>query len=187
MQDQRGQRLPFDSDIDWWVNCAEGDLGASGTHAAVVAQLERGGPGQSSGTNPDHMTDHHLRAVRHYRLVKRVWVKLASPIRNVLRCYYVHQQFPQGMREELDRLAGVALMHANDANDQHVADACAKLHQKPTAWRETEPGRIANQIVMAARAKALSAAMAAHGALEAARGGDASDWAPRLSTGGVSA
>ena len=187
MQDQRGQRLPFDSDIDWWVNCAEGDLGASGTHAAVVAQLERGGPGQSSGTNPDHMTDHHLRAVRRYRRVELVWVKLASPVRRVLRCYYEHRQLTQGMREELGRLAGVAFMHANDAEDHHVADACAKLHQKPTSWRETEPGRIANQVVNSARDKALNAAMVAHAALEAARGGDASDWAPRLSTGGVSA
>lgn len=162
-------RLPHDRDIDWWVNDMEGDMGKSGTLSSMIAILERGGAGTSTGTNPDHMTDRHLKASERMRVVESYWLRLPTEHRRTLRCYYEHRVLPPGVREELGQLATLAL---TDPASPHIVTACASLHQRPTAWRTTDPGRMAMQVVKAAADRARAAVLEAHSALSEARDGD---------------
>ena len=160
------EQLPRDIDAEWWVNAMTGDLGARGTLQSVVSVLERGGPSASSQTNPDHMDDRHMDAVKRWRRVHAYWRLVPFAAREHLRLYYEHRQLPRGVREELGSLAALALA---DTRDAHVAEACLRLHERPTSWRTSQAGAVAMQVVNAARDRALAAALAAHAALKCAR------------------
>ncbi|HUU34084.1 MAG TPA: hypothetical protein VMW48_08460 [Vicinamibacterales bacterium] len=163
---KRVGELPHDADAEWWVNSMSGDLGARGTMGSVVSVLERGGPSASSQTNPDHMDDRHMLAVHRWRRVNAYWRRLSAADRDALTLYYEHRQFPRGAREELGALAALAL---EDKTDEHLLDACRKLHERPTSWRTTQPGAAALQVVTASRERARAVAVAAHTALAVAR------------------
>jgi hypothetical protein len=60
--------------------------------------------------------------------------------------------------------------------DAHLADACRKLHERPTSWRTSQPGKIALSVITVARERARLVVVEAHEALEVARGLAADEW-----------
>jgi hypothetical protein len=166
--------LPRDRDIDWLLNVSASAIGQRGTLSSVVSILERGGPSNLSGTNPDNVTDEQLLAVGRLRRLVALWNRVPAEHRLVLRAYYESAQHPTGVRESLNRLAGVAVI----LNDKHTLDACRHLVAKDKHLKAAVT-KIARDRVSDARQRALTAVVLAHEAVDAARESIADEWGER--------
>lgn len=163
-------RQPFDHEIDWYLNYAEGDLGLHGTLQSTVSTLELGGPA-NIGAAACEVPDARVDAATKQRRIRRLWDRLPSHVRSVLTAYYDRSRpIPKVIESELGQGARLALASLPTGEIDRCAKACHWLATHPTAHRYDEgEGRQHHDVVQDARAKVRVIAVTAHKVLEAER------------------
>lgn len=166
--------LPHDRDIEWLLTASEAAIGLASTTGAIIGVAMRGGPSNLNSNDPDGMTDHRLKAVGRQREVVTLWNRVPHEHQCVLKAYYEPRRPPPGVREALNRLAGVAVLLARDA---HLASASAHLADPEKHKRPQQITKAARHRVSESRKAALEAVVAAHQAVQVARAVVAEEWA----------
>jgi hypothetical protein len=163
-------RQPYDHEIDWYLNYAEGDLGLHGTLQSTVSTLELGGPANIGAANCE-VPDARLAAATKQRRIRRLWDRLTPDVRSVLVSYYDRSRpIPSVIESELGQGARLALTVLPTNEIDRCAKACHWLATHPTAHRYDEgEGRGHHDVVQDARTKTRLIAIAAHRSLDAER------------------
>lgn len=160
--------LPIDRDILWLLTASEAAIGIGSTTGAIIGVAMRGGPSNSGHKDSSQYmpSDQQVDAIDRLRRVVKVWNRVPAPHQEVLRAYYEPKQPPPGVREALNRLAGVAVLLARDA---HLASASAHLVDPEKHKKPQQITKAARHRVSESRKVALAAVVAAHEAVRDAR------------------
>ncbi len=126
----------YDANIDWYLQCADKELGDRSSLGGQIAVLERGGPVAATSDATEWRGD--PAAVERARQLGKVWQTLPVYCRGILRDHYTghmrtgderngYSAFPLGVGGTLGQLAPVALRLASDFGElEDLLEACAK-------------------------------------------------------------
>jgi|GEM_PF-7090564 len=184
----------WNADIEFLLCQGQAMLGPRGASAAVVNQLERGGPAVGSSSVRELCDDEQLgwgkwkgrSSIARYRVLEVIWLALPKVHQDTLVAYYRTTEgqraaeegdkpetletagLPRSVRNELGQLAGVAYLHVPPEHWPALCAACLVLDRVSFGKRRTELVQQAKRRDEAS-ALALAAVTAAHDAWDVLR------------------